>query len=149
MKSKIIYGIALYLVIACNSYAVSNDKLDSQFIGLHPLTLHWIDTDLSNAGEVNIRRYNGVLQLSGAQVGKGETKGDYVSMQGMISEYSDDSFKLTGKIITRMRFDNNGLPCVMKGSFIFKKRNGKKYFRLQESKSACSTTTNYIDIYLF
>ncbi|MGL4614029.1 MAG: hypothetical protein ACRCVV_09050 [Shewanella sp.] len=149
MKSKIIYGVALYLVIACNSYAVSNDKLDSQLIGRHPLTLHWINTDLNNAGEVNIRRYNGMLQLSGTQVGKGYAKGDYISIQGMIAEYSKNSLKLTGKIITRLRFDNSGLPCVMEGDFLFKKRNGKKYFRLQEAKSACSTTTNHIDIYIY
>lgn len=149
MKSKILYGMAFCFAMACNSYAVSNDKLDSQFIGLHPLTLHWIDTDLNNAGEVNIRRYNGVLQLSGTQVGKGDNKGDYISIQGVITEYSESLFKLTGEIVTRLRFDNCGLPCVMNGEFFFKKSNGKKYFRLQESKSACSTTTNYIDIYIF
>lgn len=144
---KKIYGVTLCFVMVFSCNATNNKQSSGDFVGRHPLTLHWINTDLRKAGVVEIKRDNNSLQLYGSQVGQGEAKGDYISIQGVITDYSNGTFSLTGKIITHLRFDNGGLPCVMTGKFTFKKSHGKKYWRLQESKSLCSTTTNYIDIY--
>jgi hypothetical protein len=42
---------------------------------------------------------------------------------------------------------NNGEPCERTGEMTFAITGKRKYWRMQEMKSPCDVTTDYVDIY--
>ncbi len=145
------YIAACLLIIAGLSAAISaqdktvvNDaNAKKMLLGKHLLSLQWISWDYFGAASVVNK--NSVLHLKGEQKQRGGT--DYVKVDGVITEINAKDFKFDGTIEMQISHINNGEPCERKGEMTFLIIGKRKYWRLQEMKNPCDTTTDYVDIY--
>ena len=112
-------------------------------LGKHLLSLQWISWD--RFGTATVTNKNGVLYLKGSQKGSGNT--DLLSIDGTITEINAKEFKFEGTIVMRISHINGGEPCERSGEMTFAITGKRKYWRLQEMKSPCDVTTDYVDIY--
>ena len=134
------------------SVATSADKTEirnvaagKQLIGRHKFQLHWISWDKwKDFGNLSVIDRGGVYFVKGRQ-----TKGDdYVEVDGKVVSVDAREFKFSGRIVTRVSYKNNGQPCERDGEMTFKITGQRKYWRLQEMRSPCDETTDYVDIFL-
>ena len=146
----------LGLVLACLSSlsfaATPSNGLDAaaraRLVGNHALTLQWLGWgDLSRAGKVMVEDRGDTLLLSGEQSGEGENAGDYVRLSGKIVSASSDGFVFVGDITTRVSHIADGVECKRSGTFTFKAKGARKYWRMQEMTNPCDPVTDYVDIY--
>lgn len=129
-----------------NAYRNSaQGKLEQMVLGKHPLTLQWISWDYS--GVINIQKENGVIKVSGTQLGRGDQANDYLKVSGTLTIVNELHIKINGTIETKISHINNGNPCVRNGEFNFKSTSGRQYWRMQEWVSPCDNVTDYVDIY--
>ena len=56
-------------------------------------------------------------------------------------------FKFDGTVTMQISHINNGEPCERTGEMTFAITSKRKYWRMQEMKSPCDVTTDYVDIY--
>lgn len=110
------------------------------------LSLQWLQFANNKYGSANIVEKDGVLLLKGEQRLAGKENG-YLTIEGRITEASNQAFKFNGKIVTSVSHINDGKECVREGDFNFLAKGNRKYWRLQEMLSPCSTVTDYIDLY--
>ena len=132
-----------FSVFAQDKTVVNNTKARQMLLGKHLLTLQWISWDYFGAATVTDRK--GVYYLKGRQKQRGGT--DFVEVDGVITEINAKDFKFDGKITMQISHINGGKPCVRKGEMTFAITGKRKYWRLQEMKSPCDETTDYVDIY--
>ena len=123
---------------------IKDNAQKKKLLGKHMLSLQWISWD--KFGSATVTEKNGTLYIKGEQRGKGK-KPDFVTINGIITEVSPQSFKFRGKIITRVSHINNGEECLREGDMTFKIKGKRKYWRLAEMKNPCSEVTDYVDIY--
>lgn len=114
-------------------------------LGRHLMSLQWISWDYFGTATVTNRR--GVYTIKGRQDGRGQSKGDYVTIDGTILEILDKEFVFEGKIVTRISHINGGEPCVRDGIKIFRVTGKRKYWRLVEMENPCDQAADYVDIY--
>jgi hypothetical protein len=120
----------------------------AKLVGRHRLTLQWIGwSDLSTAGALTVEDRGGELRVSGEQIGRGDSEGDFVRVSGKIVSAANDGFVFEGKIVTRVSHIAGGAECERDGRFIFKTKGGRKYWRLQEMDNPCDSATDYVDVY--
>ncbi len=149
MFKKIIYSgllicAALSFTVFAQEKAVTNDSNAKKILlGKHLLSLQWISWDYF--GNATVTNKNGVIYLKGEQRQRGGT--DYVKVDGFITEINTKDFKFDGTIEMQISHINNGEPCERKGEMTFAVTGKRKYWRLQEMKSPCDVTTDYVDIY--
>ncbi len=144
----------LFLAALCSpSFAATpTSGLDAaaraRLVGDHALTLQWLGWgDLSRAGKVVIDDQGDTLSLRGEQSGEGENAGDYVRLSGKIVSASRDGFVFVGDIITRVNHIADGAECKRSGTFTFKTKGTRKYWRMQEMTNPCDPVTDYVDVY--
>ncbi len=118
----------------------------AKLAGKHLLSLQWLQFVNNMYGSANVVEKDGVLLLKGEQRLKGKEKG-YLTIDGRITEASKQAFKFNGKIVTSVSHINDGKECVREGNFNFLAKGNRKYWRLQEMQSPCSTVTDYVDLY--
>jgi hypothetical protein len=145
-------GIALAGVCALASAATPANGSDTaaraRLVGEHRLTLQWLGwDDLDRSGKVLIEDRGETLSVTGEQSGRGENLGDYLKIEGKILSASKDSFVFTGDITTRVNHIADGAECKRSGTFTFKTKGTKKYWRMQEMDNPCDPATDYVDIY--
>lgn len=120
----------------------------ARLVGDHALTLQWLGWgDLSHAGKVAIEDRGDTLSLAGEQNGEGENAGDYVRLSGKIVSASRDGFVFVGDITTRVNHIADGAECKRSGTFTFKAKSARKYWRMQEMTNPCDPVTDYVDVY--
>lgn len=120
----------------------------ARLVGDHALTLQWLGWgDLSGAGKVMIEDRGDTLSLTGEQNGKGENAGDYLRLSGKIVSASKDGFIFVGDITTRVNHIADGAECKRSGTFTFKAKGARKYWRMQEMTNPCDPVTDYVDVY--
>jgi ribosomal protein L27 len=120
----------------------------AKLVGEHALTVQWIGWgDLSQAGKLVVKDRGKTLWVEGEQIGRGENEGDYLKMSGKIVSASKDGFVFEGDILIRVHHNANGEECKRSGTFTFKTKGTRKYWRLQEMDSPCDTVTDYVDVY--
>ena len=88
---------------------------------------------------------DGLITLKGEQ--RAKTGGDYVLLDGVVTEIDKNSFKFNGSIVTKVSFINGGQACVRQGDLTFRITGSRKYWRLKEMDSPCGPETDYVDIY--
>ncbi len=137
--------------VALPSKAITNG-LDAgakaRLVGEHLLTVQWLSwSGLRDAGKLVVKDRGSVLSAEGEQLGSGEYAGDYLKMSGNIVSASKDGFVFEGDILLRVHHNANGEECKRSGTFTFKTKGGRKYWRLQEMDSPCDTATDYVDVY--
>jgi hypothetical protein len=114
----------------------------SSLVGKHKLSLQWVGWD--HFGEVNIERKAEELSVKGNQRSKDSS--NYVEIDGKISKFDKLSFTFIGTIVTQVSYADPQ-RCVREGQFTFAITQNRKYWRLQEMQSPCSSLTDYVDIY--
>jgi hypothetical protein len=120
----------------------------AKLVGDHALTLQWLGWgDLSQTGKLVIKDRGKTLSAEGEQIGRGENEGDYLKMSGKIVSASKDGFVFEGDILIRVHHNANGEECKRSGTFNFKTKGTRKYWRLQEMDSPCDIVTDYVDVY--
>ncbi len=120
----------------------------ARLVGKHLLTVQWLSWGgLRDAGKLVVKDLGTVLSAEGEQLGRGENAGDYLKISGNILSASKDGFVFEGDILIRVHHNANGEECKRSGTFTFKTKGGRKYWRLQEMDSPCDTATDYVDVY--
>jgi hypothetical protein len=120
----------------------------AKLVGDHALTLQWLGWgDLSQAGKLVVEDRGKTLSAEGEQIGRGENEGDYLKMSGKIVSANKDGFVFEGDILIRVHHNADGNECRRSGTFAFKTKGSRKYWRLQEMDSPCDTVTDYVDVY--
>lgn len=149
MLKKITLSIFLILtaasagVFAQEKTAVNSVKARNMLLGRHMLSLQWISWDYF--GTATVTNKGGVYYLRGRQ--KSRTNSDYVEVDGRITEINERDFRFDGRVTMQVSHINNGEPCVREGEMTFAITGKRRYWRLQEMKSPCDITTDYVDIY--
>lgn len=116
-----------------------------KLVGKHKLNLQWIGSDnWAEFGNLKVTDRQGMMLVSGNQT-KGE---DYLHINGKIIKIEDKQFTFQGKIVTQISHINKGEACERDGEMVFKITENRKYWRLQQMKSPCDTTTDYVDIFM-
>lgn len=112
--------------------------------GKHSITLQWISWD--NPGTVTvIPLQNEWCSINGFQRNNG---GDYLSIDGKIKRISEKELEFEGTIVTKVKSNNKGEPCVKKGKQTFYAKGNRKYFRLQNMTNCeGGMLVDYVDIY--
>jgi hypothetical protein len=148
------FALAALLAVICAaaSAAMPAAGLDAaaraRLVGKHKLTMQWLGWgDLSHSGRLVIEDRGDVLSVSGEQSGQGENLGDYLKIAGKIVSASKDGFVFTGDITTRVSHIAEGAECKRSGTFTFKTKGARKYWRMQEMDNPCDTATDYVDVY--
>jgi hypothetical protein len=112
-------------------------------LGSHPLSLQWISWD--HPGMVSIIDDDGVLRVEGSQTARQD--GDYLKIEGVITEVKPREFSFVGQIVTRVSHINNGKSCTRSGNMRFRATGKRKYWRLRQMDNPCDGVTDYVDIY--
>lgn len=124
---------------------VNDSKAKQMLMGRHLLSLQWISWDYF--GRADVTNKKGVLHLKGEQKGRGEQAGDYLRIDGVITQVDAKEFKFNGKITMKVSHNNSGQPCEREGEMTFKVTGKRKYWRLMEMDNPCEGITDYVDIY--
>lgn len=120
------------------------DTLIENLAGRHMCSLQWISW--SHFGSVEmVPDGNGGLICKGGQ--KSVDSGDYLEIDGYIVPVSPIHLKFTGKIVTCVEHINDGRPVVRNGTYNFKVRGARSYWRMQELTNPADSCTDYVDIY--
>lgn len=130
-------------VFAQEKTVINSTKAKNMLLGRHSLSLQWISWDYFGSATVSNKK--GVFYLNGKQ--KSRKDSDYVEVSGVITEINDKNFKFNGTVTMQVSHINGGAPCERSGDMTFAITGQRKYWRLQEMKSPCDVTTDYVDIY--
>lgn len=145
---KLVSSLFLMLVTGLSAPHAPAENADagarSKLLGKHMLSLQWILFDKAPFGSAVVKEEKGTLSVKGQQKG---IKGDYLQVDGVISDVSAKSFKFEGEIKTKVRHINKGQECVRKGKMTFTATGNRKYWRLQEMNNPCDQVTDYVDVY--
>ncbi len=124
---------------------VRDKKAKQLLMGRHMLSLQWISWDYFGTARVTER--GGIMYLKGRQDGRGSSKGDFVTLDGVITEVDAKQFTFDGTVITKISHINGGEPCERTGILNFRITGTRKYWRLQQMDNPCDEATDYVDIY--
>jgi len=148
MKTLAITIVVLTFCIcaaAQNKTDVNDAAAARMLLGRHKLSLQWVSWDFFGVATVTNAR--GFYSLKGEQRGRGQSKTDFVKIDGTITSVDAKEFAFNGKIVTQVSHINGGKPCVRDGEYTFKITAKRRYWRLQQMDSPCDTATDYVDIY--
>ncbi|HYP27302.1 MAG TPA: hypothetical protein VE262_11340 [Blastocatellia bacterium] len=122
---------------------IKDKQARARLLGEHRLSLQWISWDYF--GKAVVRENKGVLSIAGEQKGRGT--GDYLKIEGVITEVDTTEIKFKGTIETRVSHINQGNPCKREGEMTFRITQNRRYWRLKEMDNPCDEATDYVDIY--
>lgn len=124
---------------------VNNSTALRQLLGNRKLNLQWIGWDnWKDFGNAKVIDRRGTLFIRGKQ-----TKGDdFLTINGKILRVDAKEFAFRGRIVTKVKENNNGQACEREGDMVFKITNNRRYWRLQQMQSPCGTETDYVDIFM-
>lgn len=146
---KFTYTIFLVLltfgagVFAQEKTEINSVKAKNMLLGKHMLSLQWISWEYF--GSATVTNKNGVFYLKGRQ--KSRENSDFLEVDGVITEINEKNFKFDGTVTMQISHINSGEPCERTGEMTFAITGKRKYWRMQEMKSPCDITTDYVDIY--
>lgn len=154
MKNFNLRTLFLIMLVLCFSAAavsaqektvVNDANAKAMLLGKHKIALQWISWDYF--GTANVTQKAGVLYLKGEQKGRGESEGDYVKVDGTITQVDKTSFTFNGTVLVKVSHNNNGAECKREGEMTFRITGKRKYWRLQEMDNPCEGVTDYVDIF--
>ena len=138
-------GLATLPALAGADPAITDQAAAKQVLGRHALTLQWLgDGTLRTAGTATVAAQDGTWRLSGRQ----EAKEGILVLDGEVVAIDRTSFTFQGKVTTRALGNNNDQDCAREGRYVFLRRPGKRYWRMQPILNPCDPVADYIDIYL-
>jgi hypothetical protein len=138
--------VLLSITAAAQERTAVNDRAAARMLlGRHMLSLQWISWDYF--GTALVTNVRGLYRLKGEQRGRGDSRGDYLRIEGFVRSIDAREFVFNGKIEMRVGHINNGEPCIRNGEFTFAITGKRKYWRMQEMDNPCDQATDYVDIY--
>ena len=124
------------------STAVS--QTERKVLGKHMLALQWISWE--NFGICTITKdKNGQLHCKGEQ--RSKENGDFLKIEGTITIVNAYHLKFKGTISILVSSLNDGKIYKRSGTFNFKARGQRKYWRLQEMERSNADYVDYVDIF--
>lgn len=122
---------------------IENHK-NTKRAGQHPISLQWISWD--KPGTATIAPLDsGWYSIKGLQRNK---EGDYLSIEGKLKRVSEKQLEFDGTIITQVKHNNRGEPCIKKGKQTFYGKGTRTYYRLQNMENCeGGMLVDYVDIY--
>jgi hypothetical protein len=138
---RIILSIAVSALFAFAQDEAAKQKL----LGNHMLSLQWIHYDTKAFGSAKVTESAGALKLIGEQ--RNSKNGDYLKIDGQITDVSKLEFRFKGSIVYRSAAISGDRLCERNGEFTFKITGTRKYWRLQQMDSPCGTVTDYVDLF--
>ena len=147
--SKKIIVVCLFFAGFCitafgqDKTVVNSAAAKTMLLGKHKLSLQWISWDYF--GTATVTDNGGVFRLKGEQKSKEDS--DYLKIDGTVTRIDAKEFTFDGEITMQISHINNGEPCKRTGEMTFRITGKRKYWRLQEMKSPCDVTTDYVDIF--
>ena len=112
-------------------------------LGTHDFSLHWIGND--PIGRITVAEQDGVLTVKGSQEDK--KSGNYITVEGIITQVEAKAFTFKGTIVTRVAFVASGKPVRREGAMMFAVTKDRDFFRLQQMDNPDDAVVDYIDIY--
>lgn len=118
--------------------------IEGHILGDHLCSLQWISW--KKFGKVTFSRDDdGKVYCRGGQNGD---DGDYLKIDGYVTVVSPLHIRITGTIITKVSYINDGKPVTRKGTYNFTIAGARKYWRMREmSNPSPDKVTDYVDIY--
>ena len=112
--------------------------------GVHPISLQWISWD--KKGEVKIVPIGeGWYSISGSQA---NADNDLLRIEGKIRRVGKKELEFDGSIETKVKYNNNGEPCIKNGKQKFIAKGNRTYYRLQQMENCeGGRLVDYVDIY--
>ena len=124
------------------STAVS--QTERKVLGKHMLALQWISWE--DFGICTITKdKNGQLHCNGEQ--RSKENGDFLKIEGTITIVNANHLKFKGTISILVSSLNDGKIYKRSGTFNFKARGQRKYWRLQEMERSNADYVDYVDIF--
>jgi hypothetical protein len=123
---------------------INDANAKQMLLGVHRFALQWISWDYF--GKAVVTEKNGVLFIKGEQKRRGGG-GDYVNIDGVITEVSAKEFKFVGTVDLRVSHNAEGNHCPHQGELTFKITGTRKYWRIQEMDNPCDSVTDYVDFF--
>ncbi|MDL2216114.1 hypothetical protein LJB81_00105 [Desulfovibrio sp. OttesenSCG-928-M14] len=116
---------------------------EKKLLGKHRFSLQWISHE--KFGTATVTRKDGGLFIDAQQ----KLDGNYVTLQGDIKIVDAREFTVTGDLVTRVSYVNQGNECARNGTFTFKATGNRKYWRMQEMKNPCDKEgpLDYVDVF--
>jgi hypothetical protein len=147
---KLIFALCALAFVTGAVYAQQKTDINDataarMLLGRHRLSLQWVSWDYFGVATVTNRR--GIYSVKGEQIGRGMSKGNSVTIDGVITSIGAKEFSFRGKIVTLVTHINEGKPCERDGEFTFKITGTRRYWRLQQMDNPCDPVTDYVDIY--
>ncbi|WP_051203290.1 hypothetical protein [Hugenholtzia roseola] len=143
---------AFFFVFSFSEQAAAQTKktFDNAYglVGTRSLKLQWLGEKM---GKVKIQHEGeGEFSIEGSV----ESNGDYCVISGTLLPIDANRFRFEGIIRTRVSFINNGQECLkeatLENAFIFEKKNGRKYYRLQQMENCeGNNVVDYVDVFEF
>jgi len=144
---KKIIGLLLFSLLAGGisaDLAQAQDKNEQRLLGKRMFSLQWLLSDNKpKYGIANITRKDTGLYIDARH----EVNGEYALLKGHLTIVSPSVFTVTGELVTRVSYINNGNECPRSGTFTFKVTGKRKYWRLQEMANPCQAVLDYVDVY--
>lgn len=123
---------------------IKNKPARKKLVGKHRLTLQWLES--KPKGAITVQEDAGYLRIEGEQ--REPATGNFVTVEGWITQVEAKQFKMRGKIVTRTNHIAEGKECAREGDFTFLIKGARKFWRLQEMTNTCEDTgvVDYVDI---
>ena len=125
-------------------YTMTNEQRQTfikNLLGSYKCSLQWIGWEKS--GVCTFALENGELTCKGGQ----RDGGNYLEIDGRIEVVNPIHLRFTGTIKTQVDYIANGREVVRKGTYNFKVRGKRGYWRMQEITNPVDGCADYVDIY--
>lgn len=139
----IVFGAMGYL--AQERTIIRDARAAQMLLGRHKLSLQWISWDYFGTATVTDRA--GVYSLKGEQNGRGESRSDFLRLDGNITEIDEKQFVFDGTVVMKISHINGGQSCERKGTLNFRITGIRKHWRMQQMDNPCDQATDYVDIF--
>lgn len=130
--------------IPSNVKTTASSQVERKVLGKHMFALQWISWE--DFGTCTITKDNkGLLHCKGEQ--RSKENGDFLKMEGTITIVNANHLKFKGTISILVSSLNDGKIYKRSGTFNFKARGHRKYWRLQEMERSNADYVDYVDIF--
>ena len=130
--------------IPSNVKTTASSQVERKVLGKHMFALQWISWE--DFGTCTITKDNkGLLHCKGEQ--RSKENGDYLKIDGTITIINAKHLRFNGTIYCLVSYLNNGKVYKRNGTFNFKARGQRKYWRLQEMERSNDDCVDYVDIF--
>src|SRR4030095_6395535 len=97
---KIAVTFALFVFLGLTAFAQAKTEMNDpaaarMLLGRHKLSLQWVSWDYFGVATVTNRR--GVYSITGEQKGRGQSRSDFVKIDGAVTSIDKKEFGFSGK----------------------------------------------------